>query len=404
MATLLFATLGSLGDIKPLIAIAAHARQAGHRVLFATSPAYQRIIETNGLRYESFGSDAFFESLRLRKEILDPRIGFATFMNHANLLALEELYARLYELGEGVDVIVATPLVAVAHLVAWQRRVPLINCALSPAMLFGDRLAKEVDPYRREWRARLNALRARLGAPSRSFPQMERFAADLTLGIYPLCLSVDRGQSIRDRCIRSPAEVGYPILNVRQDPSEHLDRWMRGGPFALISFGSFIDRDAERCFHVTTAACRKAGMRCLYVSPHSAGKLNAHGAPDIRIEPFLEHSHVMPRASVIVHHGGTGTLAASLQAERPTVVAPYGLDQTFNARRLEEEDLATAIDLTTTTANDLGDALTDAIVAWPRRSSLLNSFNQGIGGQASARAVARIEALLAMPPARPCMP
>ncbi|MEW8437125.1 MAG: nucleotide disphospho-sugar-binding domain-containing protein [Candidatus Thiodiazotropha taylori] len=40
--------------------------------------------------------------------------------------------------------------------------------------------------------------------------------------------------------------------------------------------------------------------------------------------------------SVIVHQGGIGTVAQSLNAQRPILVVPFGFDQFDNGERIEE--------------------------------------------------------------------
>ncbi|TGX48665.1 glycosyltransferase [Sphingomonas gei] len=385
---LLFATLGSLGDVKPMVAIAAFARDAGHHVRFATSPGHRRLVEEAGLRYEAFGSDAFFESRDVRDAMVAPRTGFGVFMWHANLVALEELHGRLTEISEGADMLVATPLVMAAHLVAKQRKLLFVSCVFSPAMVLREASAGAVDPYQDEWRRRLNALRQEAGLPRRSFPQMERFSADLTLGVYPPCLRPASGHYIS-----APLEIGYPRLQMPLAPLDRgLATWMAKGDFALVSFGSFVDRDAENCFASAVEACQRVGLRCLYVSKHSANNLALATGGDVRVERFVEHSQVMPSAAAIVHHGGTGTLVESIHALRPIVVTPFGLDQTYNASRVQEHDLGEVLNASLIDPNTLAGALSSAISAWPRREAL--ALSAIVCDQPEETAVREIEQIL----------
>jgi UDP:flavonoid glycosyltransferase YjiC (YdhE family) len=52
----------------------------------------------------------------------------------------------------------------------------------------------------------------------------------------------------------------------------------------------------------------------------------------LRLGPF-PHDVLFPHASLIVHHGGFGTLTTAVLAGKPSVVVPHGFDQPFWAAR-----------------------------------------------------------------------
>jgi rhamnosyltransferase subunit B len=49
---------------------------------------------------------------------------------------------------------------------------------------------------------------------------------------------------------------------------------------------------------------------------------------------YALYSQVLPRASIIVHHGGIGTTGQSLRAGKPMLVVPLAHDQFDNAARI----------------------------------------------------------------------
>lgn len=51
---------------------------------------------------------------------------------------------------------------------------------------------------------------------------------------------------------------------------------------------------------------------------------------------FAPHELLFPKCSVLVHHGGPGTLAAGLRSGIPQVITPVFLDQPINANALQE--------------------------------------------------------------------
>jgi UDP:flavonoid glycosyltransferase YjiC (YdhE family) len=56
---------------------------------------------------------------------------------------------------------------------------------------------------------------------------------------------------------------------------------------------------------------------------------------DVLALPYIPYSHIFPKASVIIHQGGSGTTGEALRAGRPMLVVPYGWDQPDNAYRVE---------------------------------------------------------------------
>jgi UDP:flavonoid glycosyltransferase YjiC (YdhE family) len=55
---------------------------------------------------------------------------------------------------------------------------------------------------------------------------------------------------------------------------------------------------------------------------------------NVSVERFVDQAAVLRRVDLIVHHGGTGTVLAALEAGLPQVLLPQSADQPFNARIL----------------------------------------------------------------------
>jgi len=62
--------------------------------------------------------------------------------------------------------------------------------------------------------------------------------------------------------------------------------------------------------------------------------------PQVIIVDSAPHDWLLPRCSVIVHHGGMGTSLAALRSGKPSVCIPVYLDQPFLAQRLQEIGVA----------------------------------------------------------------
>ena len=101
-----------------------------------------------------------------------------------------------------------------------------------------------------------------------------------------------------------------------------------------VGFGSTIDADPEEITTCVLRALRRAGLRGILLT--GWGGIGDTDLPD---EVFktgeVPHDWLFGQVRAAVHHGRTGTTAASLRAGIPTVVVPFTPDQAFWGWRVE---------------------------------------------------------------------
>jgi rhamnosyltransferase subunit B len=90
---------------------------------------------------------------------------------------------------------------------------------------------------------------------------------------------------------------------------------------------------ARRFFEVGIEACRRLGIRALFVTRYPE-QLPAALPPEIRHVAYVPFSQVLPRCKALVHHGGIGTVAQGLAAGVPQFVMAMSHDQPDNGYRL----------------------------------------------------------------------
>ena len=100
----------------------------------------------------------------------------------------------------------------------------------------------------------------------------------------------------------------------------------------MFTQGSTAVHNPRDFYEISRNAARRLRRRALLVGT-SAGCEEDTG--DVLMIPYVTYSHVFPRASVIIHQGGSGTTGEALRAGRPMLVVPYGWDQPDNAYRIE---------------------------------------------------------------------
>lgn len=122
----------------------------------------------------------------------------------------------------------------------------------------------------------------------------------------------------------------------------------------MVGFGSMGVPDEHHAARMVAGAIRATGHRGILVGlPSVPGDdmLSVSSAP---------HGRLLPRCAVTVHHGGSGTVAATLLAGIPTVVVPQGLDQPFWARRVAEAGVGVHLPRRRISANRLAEAIRQA--------------------------------------------
>ena len=111
-----------------------------------------------------------------------------------------------------------------------------------------------------------------------------------------------------------------------------------GAPPIVFAFGSMqyshINRDVVRLGFECIDEDRRAGRSVCAVWTAIESVLPKTLPDTIHILEQAPFTALFPRASAIVHHGGSGTLAAALRAGVPQLVLPQYFDQPDNAVRI----------------------------------------------------------------------
>ncbi len=150
----------------------------------------------------------------------------------------------------------------------------------------------------------------------------------------PLIFPPSQEWKARIRC------TGFIHYNDPRPLDPDLDTWLADGQSPIyVGLGSMTGSAAMRLDGVVREALADSGHRVLL----SAG-WGGLGQGDLpkgwRVIGDVPHGRVFPRCAVVVHHGGSGTLANVLRAGIPQVILPLILDQFHHADRLYRTGLA----------------------------------------------------------------
>ena len=117
-------------------------------------------------------------------------------------------------------------------------------------------------------------------------------------------------------------------------------------PFVYITFGTVSGRSekARSAYVAAVAALAELPVRALLTTGPVMDSKALGPIPDnVTVLPFVPQDEVMPHASLVLCHGGSGTLLEALARGIPVVVVPLFADQPANARSVERTGAGLAV-------------------------------------------------------------
>ncbi len=360
---IVFASIGSLGDLHPLLALADESRRRGHAVIIAASETYRACVTSLGFEFRRIRPDLEPEPGRL-EYLSHPTRGPERLMREELFPRVRETYADLLEAAREADVLVVGELLYVAPLVAAKLQIPWANvilspssflsacdpCVLAPAQALHGLRHLGPWPHRlifalgrfvtSRWGAPLLAFRKELGFPPGPSPIFEgKYSGDLVLACFPGFLAAPQ-PDWPDAVV----QTGFPFFSqpARPETAEKLDAFFAAGEAPVVfTLGSTAVHIARDFYISAAAAAREAGLRAILL----LGKNAPPSSPgnDILALDYAPLGAVLPRAAAVAHHGGIGSCGEALRAGIPSLIIPFGYDQPDNAERLRKLGVARVI-------------------------------------------------------------
>ena len=353
---ILFATIGSLGDLHPCLALALELKRRGHTITIAATPFYRDKVEQYGIAFRSLRPDFDPTSGELVAQCENIRRGPEVLLRKLILPHLHDTYADLLSAARDTDLMIAGELVYAAPLVAEKRNLRWASATLSPCTFFSahdpsvlvtmpelmllrnaglgvNRAVLNLSRFmtNRWWRP-IRALRRAEGlGPGRNPLLDDKFSPHLVLALYSRHLAqpqpdwppqtVQPGFAFFDRPHSpEPTDAALQQFFAAEDP-----------PIVFTQGSTAVHHPGE-FYSVSVEAARRIGRHALLVGA-DPGSIPA--APDLLAIRYAPYSEVFPHAAVIAHQGGSGTTGQAMQAGRPMLIVPFGWDQPDNAARME---------------------------------------------------------------------
>ncbi len=374
-------TIGSRGDVQPMLALARELIGAGHDVTIATHPRFAQLAERAEVPFARIaegrvGAGASTpEGWRWINSGSRYLPTWVAYVQDARTVVRERLGDALTA-GAGSDAIIAADL---GILVGWQVAQHL-NCPLIRVNLnLPGPLQELTGPLAQGARAALwRAIRLGLKGPRRDLglPPLPRRDPMSDLNARHALLLKAYTRAIVPDATGGPTwahPTGFWFLELAVDPepSAALAEFLAAGaPPVCVDFGSMADADPDATMRLLVDVLHRTGHRgVILTAPHRRSNVELP-ASVIAVGP-TSHTWLFPQCVAAVHHGGAGSTAGALRAGIPSVPVAHTEDQMRLARRMHKLGLASApIRRRRLTADSLEAAITASAAMRDRAAAL----------------------------------
>ena len=350
---ILIATIGSLGDLHPCLAMAIGLLRRGHHVTVATTGFYRAKVESLGIDFSPLRPDWNPSDRELIQKCEDLKKGPEILYREMVLPHLQGTFEDLLALAGPADLMIAGEIVYAAPLVAEKLSLPWVSAILSPFSFFSAfdpsvlsnapllMHLRKAGPavYRaalnlarlatRHWSNPVRDLRRQQGLRPDCDPVFrDKFSPHLVLALFSSWLARPQPDW--------PPQTQQPGFVYFNDPAQEalppsLDAFLAAGePPIVFTQGSTAVHNPGHFFEVSAAAAKRLHRRAVLLGVEATG-----ASEDILALPYAPYSQIFPAAAINVHQGGSGTTGEALRAGRPMLIVPYGWDQPDNALRIE---------------------------------------------------------------------
>lgn len=344
---ILLSTIGSRGDVQPLVALGLQLKELGQDVYMCVPPDFREWIEGLGMTVTPIGPE-----LRSTGKT-NPMAARPTPEQIRQMMegTVATQFETITNAAQGCDLIVgATALQIAAPSIAEKMNIPYFFAAYCPAVLpsphhappvlpmqgdtsmamtdYSELWEKDAQRWNAQWKDILNSHRTKIGLPLvsdvRSYILTDQpwLACDATLGPW------DNPED------ESVFQTGAWIVKDERPLDPELEAFLDAGdPPIYFGFGSISA--PEGLSRAMIESARALGHRAILLRGWADLSL-LDNEPDCIAIGEVNHQALFKRVAAIVHHGGAGTTHAATRGGAAQVLIPQHYDQYYWAGRVQD--------------------------------------------------------------------
>jgi rhamnosyltransferase subunit B len=358
-------TIGSLGDLHPMIALALELQRRGHLTTIVTTEFYRSKIEELGLAFAPMRPDMSPENPELMRHIMDLKKGPEFIIRQLFMPRLREMYDDLAAVAREADFIVSGELGFATQILAEQHNLRWAMAVLQPSSFFSAYDPSVLAPLpftkylhnaptvfhkillglgkraSKNWGQPIADLRRELGLPELAEPLFkDKYSPYLNLAMFSKVMGTPQPD-----WAKNTVQTGFVFYD-KYDKNSHVAPELQnfldaGEPPVIFTLGTSAVHAAGNFYEESIQAVKTIKRRAVLLIGKNAPPANL--PVNIAAFDYAPFSEVLPRAACVVHQGGVGTTAQVLRAGVPHLVVPWSFDQPDNAARVERLGVAQTI-------------------------------------------------------------
>ena len=365
------ATIGSLGDLHPYIALAQEMKKRYIEPVIATSNTYRERVESLDIEFHpirpAMPEQGTAEYQKWIDGVVDPNRGAEFLFKRILAPAVRDMYEDLSAAIEGADMLVTHPIVLAGPPLAQKTGIPWVSTVLAPASVWSafdpfvppnapwlHKVIKAGGPFAARlymklvkvlsdpWLVDIYKLRDELGLPETEHPLFEgQYAPDLNLALFSRVLMEPQADWPANTVM-----TGFPFFdkNDNQPPDIDLLRFLGRGPAPIVfTLGSAAVHLAGDFYRESIKTAKLLKRRAVLLVGNEKNRPTERLPEDIIAVNYAPFGELLPRAAAMVHQGGVGTTGQGLRAGIPMLVVPFAHDQPDNGARVERLGVARTI-------------------------------------------------------------
>ena len=336
------------------MSLAMELEARGHDPVIATMEYYRQKIGEAGLKFASVRPNIpqpQEQDQELINKIMNPSSGPKFLMEQVVFPAVADAYSDLLEATKGADLLITHPAAPAGPLIGRKTGLPWISTVLAPMSFFsaydppvpplmqctnklrvlGPPVMKVfLDTMQKQYKAKaVTSFRVSIGIEDYGNPMFEgQHSPTCVLALFSRVFAQPQPDWPPQTHI-----TGFCFYDGRHEVqmSSELSAFLDGGPppivFTLGSSAVWVARDF---FSQSIEATERLGTRAVLLIGDERNRPDRLPENIIAVG-YAPYQSLLPRASVVVHHGGVGTTSQGLLAGVPTLIVPFAFDQSDNA-------------------------------------------------------------------------
>lgn len=366
MTHFIVASIGTYGDIFPFAQVGIALQNLGHKVTFITNPYFKETIQQFGLNFHGIGSKDQYIKVLMSEGLWNDQDHFdvVSSLFVPNLFGIDQFVSKL-DLDEKVVIITQQNFIPNAGIAQAKRKDLTIICgALYPSVFRTPPKVLKIGPISLSGKCGVIAwhfiskildrqyLKSPLITP---LNKVRKENGLLPIGKYPdLFNKVASFNALLFSSWFGATNPEWPnnlipgdfILKEEQGDtnfSPALSKFFEEGDKPILFTFGTGNMHAQKYLEASLGAIKLNGHRAIFICKDDSHLPKSLPENIFWLPHFDNFSELLKRCSLLVYHGGIGTLAEAARCGVPQLSIPSLGDQWDNAERIETIHLGGAI-------------------------------------------------------------